>query len=125
MPKKKNKLKFTITEPWFAKNTGGKRREAMNQIKERGFDDSITWSLFEPIGEIITPMLKRFKEMHDNYCAEPEFSEEVGKMIKAFELMATFDEWDMLGTTEDDLENRRLIEEGLESFKNNYAGLWW
>ena len=118
-------MKWTLTKPWCTEEGDIQHQEFCYQVEDRGFDDSITWSLFEPISEIITPLLKRFSELHKEYCDEPEFQENVNKMIVAFELMATFDEWDTFGTTDEDRENRKKIEEGLEAFKNGWSGLWW
>jgi hypothetical protein len=118
-------MKWKLTKPWCTEEGDDRHQEFCDQVEDRGFDDSITWSLFTALGEIITPLLKRFRELHSEKIDGPEMLVEIDKMITAFELIRDHDDWDTFGTAEEDKENRKKIEEGLESFKNNWSGLWW
>ena len=119
-------MRFKLKEPFLIEKNDKRYENAMNQIRDRGFDDSATWSLFTTIGEMVTPMMKRFLELHQkNIRDDDNFGEDVEKMIKAFELMRDYDEWDTTGTAMNLVDNFKTIEEGLELFKKKWGCLWW
>jgi len=119
-------MRFKLKEPFLIEKNDKRYENAMNQIRDRGFDDSATWSLFTTIGEMVTPMMKRFLELHQkNIRDDDNFGEDVEKMIKAFELIRDYDDWTTFGTTQGDINNHKIIEEGLELFKGNWSCLWW
>ncbi len=91
--------------------------ELKKQYKERGFDDTEIWSLYNSIARYVLPRLKRFREIHGDYPANltaEEWNKILDKMIKAFELIS-----------EDTLfEFKDEVEEGLSLFRIYFFDLW-
>lgn len=113
----------------------------MWQRKTRGWDDSITWSVYTNFAEYIIPRLKRFREYGAPYATPaflgPTEAEKLTKhqrnkrwdlaslnwclmidqMVKAFELLVRND-------IPDDTEQKQ-INDGLELFSKHFQNLWW
>lgn len=97
--------------------------EFSKQRKERGFDESETWSLTDTICHFIIPRLKEFKEVRFDYppSLTPERWETIlDKMVDAFELSCR-DE----GTRIYNDEETARIDEGLDLFRQYFFDLWW
>jgi hypothetical protein len=103
------------------------------QRKERGFDDSETWSLRDTIANFIVPRMIRYKELLvKTECRSGWDGEEdpngnildeiitLEKIIKAFELIKRNDGSFMLSP-----EEEREYEEGIELFSDFFLSLWW
>lgn len=91
------------------------------QRKERGFDDTETWSLDYAIAKFAIPRLKRFKELH--ICHPPnitmeEWDEKIQDMIDGFEEVVK----DGTGGMEVDYDK---MDKGLDTFREYYRDLWW
>ena len=114
--------KFKLTKPYLVDEKDKRYKSMCKQIEQRGFDDSVTWSFNTAMADIILPMFKRFRDIHGYSVKDDEFQLEIDKMIKAFELIKDVDSWDVSADAE---KNYELIEEGLESFKTGWSGLWW
>lgn len=90
------------------------------QRKERGFDESETWSFYITISEFILPRLKEFNEVK---CCFPcnlsstEWTEILNKMIVAFEFIAQDGILDK--------EQAVVVGEGLDLFRQYFFDLWW
>lgn len=90
------------------------------QRKERGFDDSETWSLTDTIVAFILPRLKRYKELLDlNTDVDSESSEKIYSIIKCFEIIKEHSVWDFTKKEYD------LIDIGLKNFNEMFFSLWW
>ena len=94
-------------------------KEFQEQRLERGFDDSETWSLDITIIKFVLPRLKVFKEV---CCGCPstltneKWQDILDKMITAFELAIE-------GFPEK--EELKLVDEGLDLFREHFFHLWW
>lgn len=89
----------------------------------RGWDDSDTWSLDQPLAKLILPRLRRFNEIrggHPSSLTEEEWNTILNKMIAAFEWYASEDRYGA-----DEFENIKKHQEGIDLFAEWYAGLWW
>lgn len=103
------------------------------QRRVRGFDDSETWTLDYSLAKLISPRLKRFKELKrgvplfdnidvdkDYDLAEAQWEEIIDKMIAAFDLIIVDD-----GSLFFDEEQQKKVEEGLDLFRKYIFNLWW
>jgi hypothetical protein len=100
-----------------------KRRDILYfyQRITRGWDDGDTFSLDHSLAKLIYPRLKRFKELTINeppLPEEKEWSDQLDKMIAAFEYAGSEYRWN---NPLDALKH----EEGVELFAKNYFRLWW
>lgn len=89
----------------------------------RGWDDSDTWSLDQPLAKLIAPRLRRFREIYNGHptdLTEAEWNARLDKMIAAFEWYASDDRW---GPNE--FENLEKHQEGIDLFAKHYMQLWW
>lgn len=102
-----------------------RRIEWFFQRRTRGWDDRDLWSLDITIAKFIVPRLKFY---HTNYCGWPaglskkEWKEITGKMLYAFELIA--DEEHLPGS-EDFEKYNKIMQDGLDLFRQYYFNLWW
>jgi len=105
-------LKSKIPRPvWF-----------WGQRLQRGFDDSITWSLDATVSEFLLPRLRRFKEINIAYPAgmtAEEWDQALDKMIAAFEFGASEERWLDIGP------GYAKHQEGLDLFAKHFWSLWW
>jgi hypothetical protein len=84
-----------------------------------GFKRSDTWGLDTACAKWLIPRLRYFKEHHAGNppaISGDEWTEIIGKMIRAFELIATGDDW-----KEGD---RAAIQTGLDLFREYFQNLW-
>lgn len=96
------------------------------QRRSRGWDDSETWSLAEPIARFIAPRLRRFKDI--SYI--PPYSISVDQWTKDLDLMIfTFE---TIAADEDgsrEWQNNPVVsmkvKYGLKLFAKRYLDLWW
>lgn len=92
------------------------------QYNERGFDDSETWSLYNSILSYAIPRLKRFREINPCFpmgMDENEWNEIIDSIIIAFEILNNSD---FIIYT---VEQKKLINDGMEAFSKNITRLWW
>jgi hypothetical protein len=88
---------------------------------KQGFSDKETFSLDYTIAKFCVPRLKRFLQLHKEFVeTSDEFSSNVNKMIRAFELVVR-DEGALDWTREEAEE----VKEGLDLFSKNFNTLWW
>lgn len=103
--------------------TEERQRRFFWQRLTRGWDDSETWSLDQPLAKLIAPRLRRFTELrggHPSNMTEEEWAAILDKMVAAFEWYASDDRWG-----KDEFKNIQKHQEGIELFAKHYAGLWW
>lgn len=92
------------------------KEQAKREIAERGFDDSETWSLEVTFAKFMLPRFIRFRELHKERIAEDaEFVEAMNDIRQ------------MLEVTAKDVarDNEKIVDKGLEAFKNYFFRLWW
>lgn len=93
------------------------------QRKERGFDDSETWSLTDTICHYIIPRLKRFKEVNNGIpisLSEGEWNDILDQMILSFELITRDNGIRIWNEKESE-----QVDKGLDLFREWLLGLWW
>lgn len=93
------------------------------QRKERGFDDSETWSLRDTISNFIIPRLERFNEVNNGYPSHltmRKWRNIIKSMIAAFKLIAR-DEGIGIFTEEE----QKQVDKGLKLFHKYFMCLWW
>ena len=98
---------FSLTE----KNDDREKMYSKERIS-RGFDDSETWSLTNTIASFLIPRLERYIEI----TKEKEYND-ILTMLK----LVDRDGGSWIFTDEE----KKKIEVGLESLKNNFFNLWW
>lgn len=97
-----------------------KRKKRWNkQRREFGVDDSETWSLDVTLAHYILPRLKMYNKVAFNVIDAPELQKDVEKMIEAFEIIVSDDNY--VPTK----EQNEKVQEGLDLFAKNYRALWW
>lgn len=111
----------------------------MKQIKERGFDDTETWSLCDTILSFTLPRLKQFRESHCNTVPNLELSDEEKKSRDFNDTFLSFDEWNekldkMIEAIEIRLGDKsygpndpewKKTDEGFDLFFMYFFELWW
>lgn len=98
------------------------------QLKERGFSDTETWSLYSPIAQFILPRLKRFKEIARCYPAglTPEKWDAIlAEIIFALDWSLTSDEKSMEMKKEEVDTAWKRYDEGMLLFAKWFRDLWW
>ena len=92
-----------------------------------GFNPKETWNLDFTISQFILPRLKYFRKTtkaYPSYFKTPErWDKELDKMIAAFEILASEDDYFPTGCTYE--EKQKIIDTGLKSFYKYYQKLWW
>lgn len=92
------------------------------QRMERGFDDTETWNLNTTFANFMLPRLKAFREIgvpfgHPAILEnEEEWGEIIDKIIHALELYLDED---------NELEDEKEIQEGIDLFAKYFFNLWW
>ncbi len=102
---------YVFKRDWFV---------APYQRLTRGYADKELWSLDASIAQWVLPRLRAYKEAncgHPSDLTEELWNVELVKMIRAFEIIA--DDCTAFGE-----ENERIINEGLDSFRRWFRGLW-
>ena len=100
------------------------------QRKQRGFDDTETWSLDQTVAKFVLPRLKRFKEVNNGFPAllkSDEWDAILDKMIDGFECVLKRECW-ALEYTEDQKEWKKVdkrARDGLRLFAKHFRELWW
>jgi hypothetical protein len=92
------------------------------QRRQRGWDDSDTWSLDHSVAKLILPRLKRFREVTIGYpgqMSEQEWDAILLKMIAAFEFAASEERWSASHT------EYQKHQEGINLFAEYFWHLWW
>ena len=95
------------------------------QRKERGWDDSETWSLDSTIAGFVLPRLKRFKEVNCGFpslLSEEKWNEILDHMIYAMEVIS--DEELHYGCTLTKKDWKR-VNRGCRLFGKYFQDLWW
>lgn len=116
----KKPLYITKKDKRYAKN--------VKQLKEWGFCDTETWSLYSPIAQFILPRLKRFKEVSCCYPAGlsvEKWDVILGEMIFALDWSLTSDEKSSKMSGDDVDAAWKRYEAGMKLFAEWFRDLWW
>lgn len=96
-----------------------RKKRWKKQREECGVDDTETWSLDVTLAHYILPRLKMYRQIAFNTIDAPELQSDVDKMIEAFELIVSEENYN---PTE---EQNKKVQDGLDLFAKNYRALWW
>lgn len=115
----KHKKKFYEEPQYIGYANKGFKKERLKrfekQYRERGFDDSVTYSLYSSLSKFVLPRLIRFKEIKNDTpmgLSELEWDVILDKMILFFESVVNAkDEVDVI--------------EGFQLFQEYFFDLWW
>ena len=127
MPRKKEKIKAPRHYGCHKEIPRKDKRQKIwsQQRKERGFDDTETWSLDWTIFKFVLPRLKRFKEVTCGYPPDlnnmKEWRKELNEMIYAIDIYVK-ESTNYDGRPE---KERKKIEKGLNLFFERFYNLWW
>lgn len=131
MKDKNTSSKWSLKEPLFLDKTDDRYKDQLKQLKEDGFSDTETWSLYTTMAEFILPRLRRFKEITPAYpmgSSMEKWQEQLGEMIFAFEWTLAEDEMTeeyQALNEEDKKANWERHEAGMALFGEAFMGLWW
>ena len=109
---------------------GDKRiKKYAKQRKERGFDDTETWSLDQSIAKFVLPRLKRFKEINNGFpchLKSEEWNNILDQIIDGFECVIKREDWELKPSDTDSWhEINKRAENGLKLFAEHFRELWW
>lgn len=98
------------------------------QRRTRGFDDSETWALDTSLSRLIVPRLKRFKELNDGFPVPifetyEQWNEALDEIIWSFEWFANEERWNL--SNEEEIEQLKRAEAGIQLFAKHFDHLWW
>ena len=107
------------------KKDGARDKVFAKQRKERGFDDSETWSLDHTLAKWLAPRLKRYKEI--NIIVGPidkgrNWNQILDEMITTFEFLASEERWNVADPKD---KRWKQVKVGLELFAKYCTNLWW
>ena len=89
------------------------------QYNEKGFDDTVTWSLDYMLVKWLTPRLERLIEIDKEIIDEPELIKDLETMLSGFKLYLSDD------FNEFDKKHMKRINKSFKLLAKNYRGLWW
>lgn len=95
------------------------------QRKTYGFSDDETWSLDLTIAKFILPRLKRFRQIDSGVpsdLTEEQWHEILDKIIITFDMIVANDSTPTLFC---DKEKMKIVDEGLDLFREWFFSLWW
>ena len=115
--------------PLYLEKGDERYKKAQVQIKKFGFSDSETWGLDSVISMFILPRLIRFKELNNGFPID--FTSEswdavLDEMIFAFDWSLNCEEEKYKGLTKEQQdENWKRYEAGMQLFAKWFRHLWW
>jgi hypothetical protein len=119
---------WSLKAPLYITKKDKRYTKNAKQLKEWGFSDTETWSLYSPIAQFILPRLIRFREITCCYPAglTPEkWDFMLGEMIFAFDWALTSDERSVKMTKDEELNTWKRYEAGMDLFAKWFRDLWW
>lgn len=122
------KSKWKLKTPLYITKKDKRYSKNAKQLKEWGFSDTETWSLYSPIAQFILPRLIRFREITTCYPAvlTPEKWDAIlGEMIFALDWSLTSDEQSMKMKKEEANAAWKRYEAGMDLFAKWFRDLWW
>lgn len=125
---KYNKSNWKLKAPLYITKKDKRYAKNAKQLKEWGFSDTETWSLYSPIAQFILPRLKRFKKIARCYPAgltSEKWDVILGEMIFAFDWALTSDEQSMKMKKEEVDAAWKRYEAGMDLFAKWFRDLWW
>lgn len=122
------KSQWKLKSPLYITKKDKRYSKNAKQLKELGFSDTETWSLYSPIAQFILPRLIRFQKITISFplgLTAAEWDNILSDMIFAFDWALTSDEKEVK-MKEDDVKNAwKRYEKGMTLFAKWFRGLWW
>lgn len=128
MLRKYNQSNWSLKAPMYIDKKDKRYAKNAKQLKNRGFSDTETWSLYSPIAEFILPRLIRFRKITRSYpmgLTEEKWDAMLGEMIFAFDWALTSDEKSVKMTKDEELSAYKRYDAGMDLFAKWFRGLWW
>lgn len=126
---KKLQSKWSLKKPLYLEKTDKRYSKHIKQLKNNGFTDAETWGLDSVIAEFVLPRLIRFKEINIGFPCNltPEsWDVIIDKMIFALDWSLNWEEDKYEGLSkEEQNENWKKYEEGMQLFAKYFRDLWW
>lgn len=122
------KSRWSLKAPLYITKKDKRYAKNVKQLKDWGFSDTETWSLYSPIAQFILPRLIRFREITGCYPAglTPERWDAIlAEMIFALDWSLTSDEKSMKMTGDDVNAAWKRYNEGMSLFAKWFRDLWW
>ena len=96
-----------------------RHKDFEKQYNERGFDDSVTWSLDDMLIRWSAPRLERLIEIDKEIIDEPELIKNLETMLEGFQLYLSddFDEFNK--------KHMKKLDKSFKLLAENYRGMWW
>ncbi len=116
---KSKKCQWSRRTPLYVKKGDKRYAKYCKQLKDRGFADDETWSLYTVITDFVLPRLKRFREIPFGFpgnLTEKEWDDILDDMIFAFE----YHKKDEIGLKKDWIRCKR----GMRLFGQYFGHLW-
>lgn len=116
------KYEWKTSKPVLVNRSDKRYQLHKKQLKERGFTDAETWSLFSMIACFTLPRLKLFREKticHPIGTTYEEWLSILDDMIFTFEEICKDDQ------LEEDDEYWTRYQKGLDLFHKYFQDLWW
>lgn len=121
--------KWSLKKPLFIKKDDKRYKRAVKQLKTYGFAYDETWALDSVICQFVLPRLICFREVLAGYpvgFSEKQWREALDQMIFAFDWSLNNDEDKYKNLTkEQQNENWKRYEEGMNLFAKRFRDLWW
>ena len=132
MKAKEEKLtsKWSVKKPLYITKKDRRYNKHLKMLKQCGFSDTETWSLYSVLAEFLLPRLKRFKKVTNGYPSnlanEHKWDEILDKIIFALEWSRDENEvrYDKL-TVKQRKSNWDKYTEGMKLFAEYFRDLWW
>lgn len=120
--------KWKLKAPLYITKKDKRYAKNAKQLKEWGFSDTETWSLYSPIAQFILPRLIRFREIaksHPMELTSEKWDAILGEMIFAFDWSLTSDEKSENMSDDELAKNWKRYYIGIDLFSKWFRNLWW
>lgn len=128
---KREKLssRWSLQKPLYIKPDDDRYELYVDQLRENGFADNETWSLYNVIAEFVLPRLKRFREIKNGYPSnlknDKEWQVILDKIIFALEWANKFDDIEVKLSQKEQVASWTKYNEGMRLFSEYFTDLWW
>lgn len=120
---------WSLSKPLHLSKKDDRYKAHLDQLKQHGFSDSETWSLYSVMCDFILPRLTRFKDIVPNHPSKitlEEWKIIIDKMRFSFYYAKNRDEDEFTDKFEDERQaDYEQYEEGMQLFSKWFQHLWW
>jgi len=127
--KKYSNSQWKMSQPLYLKPKDKRYKKQKSQLQKRGFSDSETWSLYNPIAEFIIPRLVKFREINigypGNFKSMDEWNVLLDDMIFAFVWALEESDWPKKLNKTEEKKHWVRYRKGMKYFAQYFMHLWW